>query len=681
MGSIHKSSRTTIAIILVFAMLIGFGVELYDIQIKNNEYYAAQNNTVKTYTAPIEASRGEIVDRNGNPLVTNRQGNSIVLDAAYFPSAKENDKRNEIVFNLYKLFIKNREEYARNLPLKLTKSGKIRFITEKDDEKYESAIATMKSKDMFNLQQYATAQNCFDAMIEMYGLEEYLELYGVKTVLELGHIRYELTRLLFSVSNPVTVADDVSDKTVAQIKENNALYKGADVRVVAYREYTDSTLAPHLIGTVRKINAEEYERLKDEGYGINDEIGESGIEAAMEPYLRGIAGEKTVTIDRDGNVTQEITKEPIQGDTIVLTIDKDLQRVAQDKLKEICRSVDIYHSTGAVVVENCNNGEVLAAASYPTYDLNDYYEHYNELTKERNTPLYNRFAMGTYAPGSTFKPMMAVAGLEEGVITQNTVFNCGQYMKVSDHVFQCLAAHGGENVRTALRDSCNIYFYNCAKRLGIDRMNTYGKMFGLGEKTGVEIPEAKGILAGPEYRKRYGYYPWAPGDTVQAAIGQSDNLFTPLQLCNYVATIANGGTRYNMHFVKSKISRATGAVSETNIAPVGNLSVKSKNIKIVQEGMRMVATSGGPMGVFADFDTKVACKTGTSQVIVKGAKHNNGFLITFAPYENPEISVASAIEMAGSGTSTAMITKAVIDYYYNHNTNEKKAQNYSSLLN
>ena len=678
MGSIYKSARTTFAIILVILMVFGFCAELYDIQIKNNEYYAAQNNTVKTYTVELEAARGEIVDRNGNPLVTNRQGNSIVLNAAYFPSAKENDKRNEIVYNLLQLFQKNKEEYARNLPLKL-KKGKIVFFTEEDDENFEADIATMKNKDMFNLQSYATAQNCFDAMIEKYELEDYLEKYGIKTALELGNIRYELTRLLFSVSNPVTIADDVSDKTVAQIKENMSLYRGADVRVVAYREYADSTLAPHIIGTVRKINAEEYERLKSEGYGITDEIGESGIEAAMEGNLRGIPGEKTVTIDGDGNVSEEVTKEPIQGDTVVLSIDKDLQKLVQNRLRKICRQVSIAHSTGAVVVEDCNNGEVLAAASYPSFDLNDYYEHYNELTKERNTPLYNRFAMGTYAPGSTFKPMMSLAALEEGVIDENSVIVCNQYLKVADHTFKCTWDHGGETVRTALRDSCNIFFYTCAQRLGIDRMNTYGKMVGLGEKTGVEIPEAKGILAGPEYRKRYGML-WAPGDTVQAAIGQSDNLFTPLQLCNYTATIANGGTKYRLHFVKSTISRATGAVSETKHASLGKISVKSKNIKIVQEGMRLVATEGGPSYILNSLKTKVACKTGTSQVVIKGVKHNNGFLITFAPYENPEISVATAIEMAGSGTSTAEITKSVINYYYSHNAHEKKAQNYSSLL-
>ncbi|MBR1763079.1 MAG: hypothetical protein IJ731_06905 [Eubacterium sp.] len=678
MGKIYKSARTTFVIFLVVLTVFGFAFELYDIQIKNNEYYAAQNNTVKTYKVPLEAARGEIVDRNGNPLVTNRQGNSIILDAAYFPSNKENNERNEIVYNLIKLFTKNKEEYVHNLPLKL-KGKKIVFFTEADDENYEKAIATMKNKDMFNLQNYATAQNCFDAMIEKYELEDYLEKYGIKTALEIGNIRYELPRLLFSVSNPVTIAPDVSDKTVAMIKENNQAYKGANVKVVAYREYADSTLAPHIIGTVRKINAEEYERLRNDGYGINDEIGESGIEAAMEPFLRGTAGEKTVTIDDKGNVIEEITKEPVQGDTIVLTIDKDMQKLAQDKLRAICRKVDVYNSTGAVVVEDCNNGEVLAAASYPSYDLNDYYEHYSELASQRLTPLYNRFALGTYAPGSTFKPMMAIASLEEGAIIGNTRFVCNKYMKVADHTFKCAHTHGSDDVREALKDSCNIFFYSCARRLGIEKMNMYGTMLGLGEKTGVEIPEAKGILAGPEYRKRFDMI-WAPGDTVQAAIGQSDNLFSPLQLCNYCATIANGGTRYQMHFVKSRISNATDVVSQTGINVVQTLDVSEKNLKIVQSGMRYVATDGGPYRVFSKLDTKVACKTGTSTVIVNGIKHNNGFLITYAPYENPEISVATAIEMAGSGSSTAEITSSVIDYYYSHNSHEKKAQKDATLL-
>lgn len=671
MQSRYKSTRSVIALLLVAVMIIGFSATLYKIQVQDHEYYAAQNNTVKTYKVAIEAARGEIVDRNGNALVTNRETNSIILDAAYFPAATENDKRNAILQNLIALFQKNGEEYTQNLPLKL-KSGKIVFSGKKTD------IATMKSADMFNLQPYATAQNCYDAMVEKYGLEQ----YDTKTALQIGNLRYELTRLQFSISTPVVIADEVSSETVAAIKEDKDRYLGADVQVVTHREYTDSTLAPHILGTVRKINAEEYTQLKNKGYGIHDQIGESGIESAMESALRGTPGEKTITVDKDGHVTEEITKAPVQGNTVVLTIDRDLQALAQKELKKVCDKTDLYNSAGAVVVQDVTTGAVLAAASYPTFDLADYYDKYEQLITNRRRPLWSRFALGTYAPGSTFKPMMAVASLEEGAITRSTIFNCGGLFRYYDQTFQCLYknAHGGENVETALRDSCNIFFYNCAKRLGITKMNEYASAFGLGQKTGVEIAESAGTLAGPEEREAAGGV-WQSGDTIQAAIGQSDNLFTPLQLSNYCATVANGGTRYQLHLVQSLIDNSSGTVTETQPKVEESLDLHKSTLTAVKSGMRLVATQGAPSLIFNQLRTKVAAKTGTSQVFVNGVKKNNGFLITFAPYDNPEISVASVVELAGSGTSTAEITSSIIKYWYQNNTDEKTNQKTGALLN
>ena len=671
MQSRYKSTRSVIALLLVAVMIIGFSATLYKIQVRDHEYYAAQNNTVKTYKVAIEAARGEIVDRNGNALVTNRETNSIILDAAYFPAATENDKRNAILQNLIALFQKNGEEYTQNLPLKL-KSGKIVFSGKKTD------IATMKSADMFNLQPYATAQNCYDAMVEKYGLEQ----YDTKTALQIGNLRYELTRLQFSISTPGVIADEVSSETVAAIKEDKDRYLGADVQVVTHREYTDSTLAPHILGTVRKINAEEYAQLKGKGYGIHDQIGESGIESAMESALRGTPGEKTITVDKDGHVTEEITKAPVQGNTVVLTIDRDLQTLAQKELKKVCDKTDLYNSAGAVVVQDVNTGAVLASASYPTFDLADYYDKYEQLATNRRRPLWSRFALGTYAPGSTFKPMMAVASLEEGAITRSTIFNCGGLFRYYDQTFQCLNknAHGGENVETALRDSCNIFFYNCAKRLGITKMNEYASAFGLGQKTGVEIAESAGTLAGPEEREAAGGV-WQSGDTIQAGIGQSDNLFTPLQLSNYCATVANGGTRYQLHLVQSLIDNSSGTVTETQPKIEESLDLHKSTLTAVKSGMRLVATQGAPSLIFNQLRTEVAAKTGTSQVFVNGVKKNNGFLITFAPYDNPEISVASVVELAGSGTSTAEITSSIIKYWYQNNTDEKTNQKTGALLN
>ncbi len=666
----HSSIRSFVALIMVFAVVIGFGYDLYDIQIKKHDFYVSQNNAVKTYTVPIEPARGEIVDRNGNSLVTNRNGNSIILDAAFFPPKSDNIKRNAIIANLIKLFNSNGEEIVNNLPLMIY-NNQIVFTDDEDE------VAKMKSKDMFNLQKYATAENCFNAMVEEYGLQS----FDMETALQIGAVRYELTRLLFSIENPVIIAENVSNETVAAIKEDTVSYLGADVKVTSYREYTNPELAPHILGTVRKINGDEYKELRDSGYGINDIIGESGIEAAMEAELRGIPGELTITIDGDGNVTEEVTKNPVSGSTIVLSIDKDLQLLAQQKLKETCDEVSLSEGAGAVVVENVNTGDLLAAASYPTYNINDYYENYSDLAKNKRKPLWNRFALGTYAPGSTFKPMMACAALEEGIINESSTFSCYGTFQYYDHTFQCLdkRSHGKETVRTALRDSCNIFFYNCADKMGIAKMNEYASMFGLGEKTGVEISEAAGILAGPASAERYNKT-WQMGDTIQSGIGQSDNLFTPLQLANYCATVANSGTRYELHFVKAIINTRNGSIEETGSVVADDLPIADSTFNTVREGMRLVATNGAPASVFRKLSVDVACKTGTSQVIKNGQKVNNGFLITFAPYNNPEISIASAIELAGSGTSTADITSSIIDYYYSNNTDETPAQQTGTLL-
>lgn len=671
MKSKYKSHRSTIALILIFAIVIGFAYDLYTIQIRDNEYYKSINNTEKTYVIPIEAARGEIVDRNGNSLVTNRQSNSIVLNAIYFPSAEENSKRNEIIYNLIKLFEANKEEFVQNLPLEFAKNGRIRFTDDED------AVEAMKSADMLNLQHYATAQNCYDAVMEKYSIEG----YDAKTSLKIANIRYELTRLLFSYENPVTIAENVSDKTVAKIKEDQITYLGADVQVVAKREYTDSTVAPHILGTVRKINAEEYAEFKDDGYKITDQIGESGIEAAMEAELKGTPGELTITIDNEGNVTEKVTKKPVQGNTVVLTIDRDLQILAQKQLKKVCNSVNAYSSAGAVVVEDCNSGEVLAAASYPSFDLNDYYKKYNELSSNSRNPLWSRFAMATYAPGSTFKPVTATAALEEGVINSDTTYVCVGQKDFFGQPFKCLHgnAHGTENVRTALRDSCNMFFYNCALDTGIDKIDEYASAYGLGQKTGVEIAESSGILSSPDNRKAAGGV-WRIGDTMTTAIGLSDNLFTPLQLANYCSTIANGGTRYEMHFVKSVIKSSTGLVEEKEKTVAQSLDLSKNTLNNIHKGMRLVATSGGPSLIFSQIDTKVACKTGTSEVVVNGVKRNNGFLITYAPYENPEIAVSSVVELAGSGSETAQMTSEIIKYWYQNNTDAKVNQKVGTLL-
>ncbi|MCC8023410.1 MAG: hypothetical protein LIO46_06520, partial [Clostridiales bacterium] len=389
MGIDFRNPRITGIIAILSATVLLFTGRLFDFQILQNDYFLERSTKRNAYTVTIPAVRGEIVDRNGNPLVTNRQGNAIILDAAYFPSSNDNHRRNPIILDLLNLFDAHGEEWVNTLPLELDNAGNVVFSEDSDTE-----IGTMKSKDNLYLAGYATAQDCFDRLVEKYELQD----YSVSDALRIGAIRYELTLQSFSISNPVTIAEDVSDETVQIIKESGDTYLGADVQITAYREYVDGTLAPHIIGVTGKITAEEYQELQDQGYGMAAIIGPSGVAKAMEDYLRGESGEMTVTIEDDGSVTKEVTKQPKQGGTVVLTIDRDLQREAQDTLADVVAEVGEEAnepSAGAVVVQNVNTGEILAAASYPTYDLSTYREDYESLGANAQIPRCHRFDPGT----------------------------------------------------------------------------------------------------------------------------------------------------------------------------------------------------------------------------------------------------------------------------------------------
>lgn len=671
MFSIFKSPRVISFFAIAIVLLGIFAGRLFHIQVVDNDYYISESKKGDSYKVVIPANRGEILDRNGNPLVVNRQGYSIILDYAYFPPSDDNAARNAVILNLVNLLESRSEAWINDLPMDVNAAGALEFRADSDRE-----IQKMKSKEMLGLNYYATVENCYQALMEKYGIEG----YSLQDAMKIAAVRYKLTLDGFSMSAPVTIAEDVSTETIQIIKQDSTKYKGADSRITAYREYADGTVAPHILGITGKISAEQYQEKKSDGYLMNDIIGQSGIEKAMEQYLRGIPGEMTVTVDDAGDVTKTVTKEPVQGHTIVLTIDKDLQVVAQNELASVARSV-ASDSAGAVVVENVNTGEILASASYPTYDISKYREEYDKLSKDKTKPLFNRFAQGTYAPGSTFKPAMAVAGLEEGVITPSTTFVCHGSFSYLGSTFGCLDSHGTVNVVRALEKSCNIYFYNTALNLGISKMNQYCTDFGLGQKTGVEIAESKGILAGKAYSDSVGSV-WRPGDTVQAGIGQSDNLFTPLQLASYCSTLANGGTRYQSRYVKQILSYDCSEVIVDNQPVVlEQMDISPTTLDTVHSGMRAVASTYTLSNIFKAAGVNVSAKTGTSQVRnPDGTVRNNGFLITFAPSEKPELSVASVIELAGSGTSTASLTAAILSYYYSGSDYMSTPQAYFSVL-
>ena len=666
-------TRRIVALCVLLAFFAFFIFDLVKIQIVDGPEYAAASNAVSERTAVIHSARGEIVDCNGQELVYNAQGYSLVFDYAYFPT--DQAERNAIISNLIDLFEKNSIEWTDNLPLVFDANGN---ITYKEDS--ENLIKEMKSEDMLNLNDYATAQNCFDALISRYKLEE----FPLEKARKIASVCYEMKRLFFSIGYPYTFAAEVPESIISYVKENNATYPGVDVRVVPVREYLDGTLAPHVLGRIGALDADEYKKLKEEGYKITDLIGKSGIELAMEEYLKGTDGEETIYWDGEGNKTSAVTVQPVHGNTVVLTIDAGLQKVAQDSLRDtLLANPGIVADAGAVVVLNCKTGAILASASYPTYDITQYSENVKALNENPAAPLWNRALLSTYATGSTMKPSVAIAALEEGLIDENYTVYCSGMYNFLGQKFKCEQSHktAHVNVVNAIDESCNTFFYEVGKNLGIDKMNEYRTLFGLGSKTGCELGEASGVLDSPEYRASLGQE-WLPGFVVQSAIGQAGNLFTPIQLANYCAVIANGGTRYKTHFVKSvKSYDYSQTLVETKPEVLSQMALSDSTLEIVQRGMRAV---GARSSYFKGVPVEIAAKTGTSQEIRNlgggSVKVNNGFLIAFAPYENPEIAVAVVGEGFKAGSKLSPVVAEICNYYFGQSDSMQKNQQENILI-
>ncbi len=672
MNQEKRTSRIIISLCLLGVFLLLFTGRLVQLQLVHGAEYAEQSKSISSASTRVKAARGEILDRNGNPLVINRQGNSIVFTAKQFPSDNEEEiaQRNEIVLSLIELLESKGEEWIDNIPLTFDANGNIAF-----PEDRESDVAYLKSDQILHLNSYATAQNCLDALIEKYSLQSYTPEQARK----ISSVYYEMHRLMFSERTPYTFAEDVSTETVAEIKEKSDFYQGVEIEVVPYREYVDGTLAPHILGMVGAISETEYEQNKDKGYLQTDTIGKNGIERAMESYLRGTDGTKRITEDDDGNVTTEYVQEPVQGNTIVLTIDKNLQKVGADSLAKRIADLkslhpDISYFGGALVVIDVHTGEVLASVSYPTYDISTYNKDYAELAEAENAPLWNRAMMSTYAPGSTMKPGIAVTGLEEGVFNANTTYFCGGpggYQRYRELGLGCSTGyHRNISVVHAIEVSCNNFFFEAGYQIGIDTMNEYSREFGLGQPTGIEISEETGILATPEYAESIGT-PWRPGDTVQYAIGQSYNVFTPLQIANYAATLANGGTRYEAHLVKSiKSYDYSETILEKEPVIAANLEISQSTLDLVHEGMRRVGDTGFCANAFSKIQNgiKAAAKTGTAQVwrTINGEskRTNNGILITYAPAEDPEIAIGLVIEGSTTGVDCAPVAADIYNQYF-----------------
>ena len=641
-----------------------FAARLANLQLVNGEAYRAQTERMVYRTLPVSAPRGGIYDRYGRALVVNRTGYSVSLDAYLLPA----DRQNNIILELLSLLDTPLLAFSDTLPITLPPYT---FFAE--------SPAQLLSN--LGLDEAATAADVIDHFVKKYGLSD----FSKTEQRVLAGIRYEMERREFSVVNSFTFAESVDIKTVTAIKERQEMMPGVEVSVEATREYTTS-YASHILGRVGPIYKGEADSYLSNGYQLSDTVGKDGIEYTMESYLKGQSGTKIVEQSKFGKTTDVISSDnTVPGSSVVLTIDINLQATAERALAETIAAIaargkangngtgyDAY--AGAAVAISVNTGEVLALASHPTYDLSTFLQDYTQLSQDVREPFFNRAVSGAYAPGSTYKMVTALAGLKEEVVTPRTVINCsGIYSYYAPQLFRCWiysdygGSHGNMNITSALQNSCNCYFYEIGRLAGIDALGYWTRAVGLGERSGIELTgEKAGNVAGPESREKDARR-WYDGDTVQASIGQSDHLFTPVQLAGYIATIANGGTRYKTTLIRAINNYHNTEVVETFEPEVlGTLDIDDVSLAAILAGMRSAAEVGTASSVFANYPVKVAGKTGTASVSSGTA---NGVFVCFAPYDEPEIAIAVIIEHGGSGNATAPVAKAILDTYFAHQTN------------
>lgn len=633
-----QSTLTVLSILLIIVMIF-YSFRAYNLQIKSNEFADKNDGAASVLTSVLKAPRGEILDRYGRQIAVNRDGYNIVFNKAYLK-----DNLNDIIITLVNLLEKNNTKWTDELPI--TTTSPYKFVKDGDTEKLLKKL---------ELAHYATPQNCIDEMISLYQLETYSKSEQRKIM----GVRYSMDISDFSISYPFTFAEDIPISLMLKISESSFLLSGVTVDVVPFREYTDTSLAVNLIGTVGPIFKEDWEEYKEKGYSYNDKVGKSGVEAWGEDYLRGIDGEITYRLDAKGNIiSKEVTREPIAGKTIMLTLDKNMQRIAQDSLKKTVKELQSKGGTakaGAAVVTDIDTGNIICAANYPTYDSATLGKTYDKLAADPAKPLTDRAFQGVYPIGSTIKPIVALAALENSKYELGETIYCKHtYTLFQDYRPSCMGFHGSMSLKSALAKSCNYFFFELGRRVGALNLTDYFKKFGLGVKTGVEVNDAAGILLEPKTNG-------TGGDTLQISIGQL-NAFTPLQLSNYTATLANGGTHYKASLINKVVSYDMSETFESFEPVIENtIKLKESSLKAVKEGMLSVTEDGTGQATLGNYPIKVGGKTGTSQVT---GKADHSIFVAFAPFDNPEIAISVVLEHGSSGFAAGTIVRNILDAYF-----------------
>lgn len=682
-GKEQVNIRFNIINILVYLIGIILIVQLFNLQVVHGESYREQSNTRLSRSSVIKAARGSILDRSGNELAGVKTENNIEI----YKTNISDEELNKSVLNLVELLNKYEIGYDDTFPVKI---NPFEFTISGDE------LTNWKKK--YKIAEDATAEEAFYKFKNKYEITN----DNVEEIRKIISIRYIITTTGYSATKSITIATNVNEEVVAQISERNSDFPGVSISTNAARTYLAGNLAAHVIGYTGKIKEDEYNANKDI-YSIDDIIGKTGIEYVFEKYLKGTDGEKQVEMSVDGTITGEtVAKNAIAGSDVVLTIDSNLQKVTQDSLENCINKIrsggfaQTYDAQGgAAVVMNVNTGEVLATASYPTFEPQWFVggisqENWAYLRDDSRHPQLNKTIQSTYEPGSTFKMVTAIAGLETGAITTKERINdTGVYRKYNME-WKCWyytsyhRGHGYQNVTQALQHSCNYFFYETGDRMGIDNLSKYALHFGLGKKTGIELPnEKEGAVASKEtYAKLRNGGRIGPGDVLNASIGQGDNNFTPMQIAKYISSIANGGNVVKPTIVKSILNSDGSEVSRDEITQYTNeklgysdtddgITISQESVNVAKEGMRMAASEAGgtAYNIFKGFNQEVAGKTGSAEA---GKDKNgndlvNAWFVCFAPYEKPEVAVVVMIENGGHGNYAAEVARDVLTQYFGMN--------------
>ena len=712
MKKLVSSGRLFAFGVLVVTLIALCVVTLYKLQIiEGAAYYEeSQNNQASNQT--VTAARGNILDRYGRVLVSNRECYNLkISDTRLFSDEVEDP--NAVILEMINMVEAAGETYIDDLP-----------ITKEPPFEYTDMTALQRTLltaylDSKGLDEDTTAVELMSYFRTRYDIAN---SYNAEEMRKIASVRYALNVRYSINTNPYVFVEDASIDLISDLM--GVVGNVVEVETSYVREY-NTQYAAHILGYVQAMSEEDMEKYRPQdensGYDYDTKVGRDGVEYTFEDWLHGTNGTARVTRTSSGTITSTVyTEDPVPGNHVYLTIDIQLQEAVERILEtgiyelQLKRDEDNAKYTmegkldevrediqgGAIVVVDVKTGEPLAIASYPTFDLSSIIEDYSDLLEAENDPLFNRALNGAYEPGSTFKPCTAIAGLTENIINTETQIECtGLFTKYADQGYAPACwiytqtdgqlTHGYDNVTEAIKDSCNVFFYTVADNLGIRKLMEYAKNFGLGESTGIELSESTGNMANPDNHLNYDVDSWVDGDTVQAGIGQSDSMFTPLQLAEYCAAIANGGTRHSAAILKSVRSYDySRQLYQKETEVLSTVESADYNWAAVQRGMYLMAndiTSSSSTVYYAlsnysynGVSLPVAAKTGTSQL--GEDKTNNAIFMCYAPFDDPEIAIAIVVERGQSGANLSKMARNVLDAYFSLGTLNTTAEREYSLL-